>query len=305
MQGEEAGLAWVESEKARLDAILKSAPPTVSLVGHVGKSAKLMGVYRRAEEKANEYPLFKQDEGLHYLYRANDSGCWMVAADKERFAQNLGILKSKAAAELPTPQGMEWEVLTCARFLSPGKTADNFEDSVRNNGWGLKWGRECCFPLNWLQDVARAHGAALVRVDLSGETVLEFDGGGGSCEISHRADVTDAHVQFLAEHAPNLTQLDLCGCSQVSDSSIRLIAKHCRKLTYLGLGETAVTVPDKGDFAAGWDWVGGGGRSESFGGGSADISALQRYYAQLAAASITSTKLKLVIMGRGEAGKYS
>ena len=36
-----------------------------------------------------------------------------------------------------------------------------------------------------------------------------------------------------------------------------------------------------------------------------DIPALRRYYAQLGAASVTSTKLKLVVMGPGEAGKTS
>ena len=64
-----------------------------------------------------------------------------------------------------------------------------------------------------------------------------------------------------------------------------LAAQHCTSLEYLGRRGTAATVPT--DIS------------------SSNVHAIQRYYAQLHAASVQSTKLKLVVMGKGEAGKTS
>ena len=40
--------------------------------------------------------------------------------------------------------------------------------------------------------------------------------------------LTDASVVALAEHCPQLTYVDFSGCNQLTDTSVVALAKHCR-----------------------------------------------------------------------------
>ena len=79
--------------------------------------------------------------------------------------------------------------------------------------------------------------------------------------------------------------LNLSGCSFVTDEAIHQVLNRCPNLQSLNLSGTATTVP----FTA---------RQQG-------VAAVRRYYAQLAVGSVTCTKLKAVIMGKGTAGKTS
>ena len=97
----------------------------------------------------------------------------------------------------------------------------------------------------------------------------------------------DALLSCLETYAiaPKLTKLSLSGCSLLTDAAISEVLNRCPNLQSLNLFGTATTA----SFAT---------RQQGF-------AAVQRYYAQLALGSVTCTKLKAVIMGKGTAGKTS
>ena len=70
-----------------------------------------MGVYSLAEQTAHGYPRFTKEEGgtKHHLYRSSKTGRWVAVEGEENIAKNLGLITTKAAAELPTSEGVEWQ----------------------------------------------------------------------------------------------------------------------------------------------------------------------------------------------------
>ena len=97
----------------------------------------------------------------------------------------------------------------------------------------------------------------------------------------------DALLSCLETYAiaPKVTKLSLSGCAQLSDEAISEVLNRCPNLQSLNLSGTATTAP----FTT---------RQQG-------VAAVRRYYAQLALGSVTCTKLKVVIMGKGTAGKTS
>ena len=97
----------------------------------------------------------------------------------------------------------------------------------------------------------------------------------------------DALLSCLETYAiaPKLTKLSLSGCSLLTDAAISEVLNRCPNLQSLNLSGTATAVP----FTT---------RQQG-------VAAVRRYYAQLALGSVTCTKLKAVIMGKGTAGKTS
>ena len=79
--------------------------------------------------------------------------------------------------------------------------------------------------------------------------------------------------------------LNLSGCSLLTDDAIHQVLNQCPDLESLNLSGTATTV--------------------SFTTRQQGVAAVRRYLAQLAVGSVTCTKLKAVIMGKGTAGKTS
>ena len=73
--------------------------------------------------------------------------------------------------------------------------------------------------------------------------------------------------------------------SHITDELISQVLIRCPQLTSLNLSGTSTTVP--------------------FTTRQRGVAAVRRYYAQLAVGSVTCTKLKAVIMGKGTAGKTS
>ena len=97
----------------------------------------------------------------------------------------------------------------------------------------------------------------------------------------------DALLSCLETYAiaPKVTKLSLSGCSRITDAAIHRTLNQCPNLKSLNLFGTATTVP----FTT---------RQQG-------VAAVRRYLAQLALGSVTCTKLKAVIMGKGTAGKTS
>ena len=99
-------------------------------------------------------------------------------------------------------------------------------------------------------------------------------------------NVTDEDILELAAFYGEFHgKLNLSGCSQLTDASLSEVAAQCTQLASLDLSGTQTTVP--------WTTRQRG------------VAAVRRYYAQLAAGSVTCTKLKAVVMGKGTAGKTS
>ena len=75
-----------------------------------------MGAYHLADEGWHGYPSYAtnvEGERKSYLYRAgggDHEGKWCVTDDKDNIAQNVGAIRSASAAELPTQEGLRWEV---------------------------------------------------------------------------------------------------------------------------------------------------------------------------------------------------
>ena len=75
-----------------------------------------MGAYHLADEGWHGYPSYTtnvEGERKSYLYRAgggDDKGKWCVTENKDHIAQNYGPIVSASAAELPTQEGLQWEV---------------------------------------------------------------------------------------------------------------------------------------------------------------------------------------------------
>ena len=99
-------------------------------------------------------------------------------------------------------------------------------------------------------------------------------------------ELSDATLMpILERHGSFATKLNLSGCSQLTDASLSEVAAQCTQLASLDISGTQTAVP--------WTTRQRG------------VAAVRRYYAQLAAGSVTCTKLKAVVMGKGTAGKTS
>ena len=81
----------------------------------------LMGVYRRGEA-VHGYPSWATEEERggkrRFLFRAKDTGRWVAVHDKKQIGMSKhaltyfdGVIMSKAAAELPWAEGIEWQYL--------------------------------------------------------------------------------------------------------------------------------------------------------------------------------------------------
>ena len=72
-----------------------------------------MHEYDRSEN-VNGHPAYLTNG--HCLYRNGTTGCWTVADGDDQMKSNKGILRSTAAAELPTQDGLQWQYQSDSRF---------------------------------------------------------------------------------------------------------------------------------------------------------------------------------------------
>ena len=92
--------------------VLNLLSTQVTLTGHEGKYKNYMGVYNLSSERANNAVLFVKDVGggvKRYLFRASDTGMWLVTNDESNIAKNKGYIKSSKAADLPSSAGVMWQ----------------------------------------------------------------------------------------------------------------------------------------------------------------------------------------------------
>ena len=92
------------------------------MIGHTMAQRHLMGVYSLAEQTAHGYPRFTKEEGgtKHHLYRSSKTGRWMAVVGEESIAKNMGSITTKAAAELPTSEGVEWQYYDGSKWVDDG-----------------------------------------------------------------------------------------------------------------------------------------------------------------------------------------
>ena len=87
----------------------------------------LMGVYRRGEA-VHGYPSWatEEEEGgkRRFLFRAKDTGRWVavheekqIGMSESRLRYSAGVIMSKAAAELPWAEGIEWQYLLVNKWV--------------------------------------------------------------------------------------------------------------------------------------------------------------------------------------------
>ncbi|MFH1110180.1 MAG: hypothetical protein V1790_13455, partial [Planctomycetota bacterium] len=54
-------------------------------------------------------------------------------------------------------------------------------------------------------------------------------------DLEYNRSLTDAAVQVVAEHCPNLQRLDISGCDELTDAAVRAVAEHCPNLESLSV----------------------------------------------------------------------
>ena len=60
--------------------------------------------------------------------------------------------------------------------------------------------------------------------------------------VKCRSNITDTAIKALANRCPNLTSIDLAGCTNITDTAITALATHCPNLTTIFLdGCTNIT----------------------------------------------------------------
>ena len=105
------------------------------MIGHTMAQRDLMGVYRRGEA-VHGYPSWatKEEDGgkRRFLFRAKDTGRWVAVHDKKQIGMSEydlrrsgGVIMSKAAAELPWTEGIEWQYLLEGEFSHDNKWVDD------------------------------------------------------------------------------------------------------------------------------------------------------------------------------------
>ena len=115
-----------------------NAPAQVTLAGHGGAQAELMGLYELTGEVVHDGPLYVKSRGTKgYLFRNNNPepdriGKWMVTNSRDGgngADGNAGYFLSAEAAGLPSQPGLIWQCgvggwhdepgITCTSLVRP------------------------------------------------------------------------------------------------------------------------------------------------------------------------------------------
>ena len=142
--GPDGWVAWsaeyeaAKSEQAarQTERVCAAASPTLSVTGHTGPWAELMGRYLLDESRlANGSPVWTHDGDAHgakhFIYRTSgDSGQWAIALEEQQIEQGLGSILSESAAALPTDRDaagaeLKWEYMEplSGEFVDDGSIA--------------------------------------------------------------------------------------------------------------------------------------------------------------------------------------
>ena len=91
----------------------------LTLTGHTGQRANLMGAYERSTDTVNGFPLYAkrlEDGSKHWLYRTK-AGRWVVAPNESSIAKNSASIRaSSQGGGLPSEAGLTWDILAGSKW---------------------------------------------------------------------------------------------------------------------------------------------------------------------------------------------